>query len=127
MTNEEDKKLNAMLKARMRHRLEEIRWTLEELSTKTAESYSNIRNWVTGDTRVPGTFLVKYTKVVPVNPAWLLTGNGSPAPMEDGAADLMFQLISGIAGMTTQPGVTNDQLRARLFDMVALLDDLEHD
>jgi len=116
---------NQALKARMRERLERVRWTLEELADQTGESYSNIRNWVTGRTRVPATFLARFAAVVPVNAKWLLTGQGSPDPFEERTADLMFHLFSRIQWLEGQSGADRERLQARLMDMIVLLDEPE--
>jgi transcriptional regulator with XRE-family HTH domain len=110
------------LKGRMKHRLEELRWTMEELSEKTGESYSNIRNWVTGKTRVPATFLTKFADTVPVNPTWLLTGSGAPSPIAEGTGELLFQLLARIAEMATRSDATTDELHAHLAEMIGLLE-----
>jgi len=121
MTTKEDRDSDVALKARMRRRLGEIRWNLEDLAQESGESYSNIRNWVTGGTRVPAAFLTRYAQVVPVNPTWLLTGRGASEPIEGDLPDTVFGLLSTVLRLASDPRVRRADLRARLETAIGLL------
>jgi len=123
MTTGSERDIDAALKVRMRDRLRERRWTLEDLARAADESYSNIRNWITGETRIPAWFLVRYAEVVPVSPVWLLTGDGSPEPRDEHLPELTFELITGVLRQAADPGVRRSELRRCLNAMIELLEE----
>lgn len=76
----------AGLKRRMKERLSALDdWTLKRLAKATGDDYKNVVRWVSEATTVPADFLARYVSAVPVNPVWLLTGDGVPDPLSDGS------------------------------------------
>jgi hypothetical protein len=94
----------------MASRLEEVRMTMQEVAHRTGDPYKNVQRWIKGPTRVPADFLARYVTAVPVNPRWLLTGEGNPDTPAD-AAEAAYR-----AGAREVTGVLEDivrDLRAR--------------
>lgn len=73
------------LKKRMALRLSQLEgWTLQRLADETGEGYKNVQRWVSGAVTVPAHFITRYAAVVPVDPVWLLTGDGTADPEDCG-------------------------------------------
>jgi transcriptional regulator with XRE-family HTH domain len=66
------------LKERLAKRLRDTRMTQAEVARYAGVHENQVQRWIGGKTRVPADFLARYVEVVPVNPRWLLTGEGSP-------------------------------------------------
>lgn len=68
---------DSAIKRRLREALTSAGYTLEEVALGTGESYRNVRNWISGPTRVPAHFVARFIAVVSVSGTWVLTGEGS--------------------------------------------------
>jgi transcriptional regulator with XRE-family HTH domain len=98
------------LKARMAERLRDVRMTQAEVARHAGVHENQVQRWISGSTRVPAEFLARYVEVVPVNPRWLLTGEGNPDTPAD-ATEAAYR-----AGAREVTGVLEDivrDLRAR--------------
>lgn len=91
----------AELKARLNDRLVIYGLTLVWLAEKTGDPYKNVQRWIRGKEAVPGDFLGRYVKAVPVNPLWLLTGEGSPDPTTEDEAKVKLEVIRRVLALPT--------------------------
>jgi PAS domain S-box-containing protein len=101
------------LKVRMNQRLSQLHWTLVDLAERTGESYRNVHRWMREDVKVPAHFLARFVEVVPVNATWLLSGSGSPHPVEQSAAESALERIAAIltsVRVSTSTGVLAEQV-----------------
>jgi transcriptional regulator with XRE-family HTH domain len=87
---------DALLLVRMRKRLRELGWTHERLGEEIGESRKQVQRWLSGAARAPAEFVAQYAAAVPVNPVWLLTGDGEPAPVPEDARAGAFAEIAAI-------------------------------
>lgn len=99
------------LKTRMNARVEQLGWTLARVAEETAEGYKNVQRWIRGPTAVPADFIARYVAAVPVDPVWLLTGEGTPDPVQAGEVERAFRAIAqivdevrGLPGPSVEPG-----------------------
>jgi len=110
------------VKRRMRERLTVLGWTLGALSSTTGDSYRNVRNWVSGPTRLPAHFVVRFLRTVPVDARWLLTGEGSPEPGSSSVDELASQLMQAALRISRDQRIPPASRRER---MIAALRALE--
>ena len=101
------------LKVRMNQRLVQLHWTLVDVADRTGESYRNVHRWMREDVKVPAHFLARFVEVVPVNASWLLSGAGSPHPVEQSSAEAALERIAAIltsVRVSTSTGVLAEQV-----------------
>ncbi len=113
------------LKDRMNRRLSQLHWSLVELSERTGESYRNVHRWMREDVRIPAHFLSRFVEVVPVNAAWLLSGSGSPDPVEPTAAEAALQQIAQVLAsvrVTASTGTMAEQVLEGSMDGIVAFD-----
>lgn len=113
------------LKVRMNQRLSQLHWSLVDLSERTGESYRNVHRWMREDVKVPAHFLARFVEVVPVNATWLLSGSGSPHPVEQSAAESALDRIAAIltsVRVSTSTGVLAEQVVQGSVDGIIAFD-----
>ncbi len=71
------------LKRRLREGLEILGISMAAIARRTGVDYKNVQRWITGDTTIPAAFLASFAAAVPVDPRWLLTGEGEAEPAEE--------------------------------------------
>lgn len=113
------------LKVRMNQRLSQLHWSLVDLAERTGESYRNVHRWMREDVKVPAHFLARFVEVVPVNATWLLSGSGSPHPVEQSAAETALERIAAIltsVRVSTSTGVLAEQVIQGSVDGIIAFD-----
>lgn len=113
------------LKVRMNQRLSQLHWSLVDLAERTGESYRNVHRWMREDVKVPAHFLARFVEVVPVNATWLLSGSGSPHPVEQSAAEVALERIAAIltsVRISTSTGVVAEQVIQGSVDGIIAFD-----
>lgn len=113
------------VKSRMDRRLDKLSWSLVDLADATGESYRNVHRWVREDVKVPAHFISRFARVVPVNPSWLLTGEGTPDPVEESTAKKALERIARVLDsvrLTSSTGLLAECVITSSFDGVAAVD-----
>ena len=113
------------LKVRMNQRLVQLHWTLVDVADRTGESYRNVHRWMREDVKVPAHFLARFVEVVPVNASWLLSGAGSPHPVEQSSAEAALERIAAIltsVRVSTSTGVLAEQVIQGSVDGIIAFD-----
>lgn len=113
------------IKARMDQRLDEVNWSLVDLAEATEESYRNVHRWIREDVKVPAHFITRFARAVPVNPEWLLTGEGSPDPVGESTAKKALERIARVLDsvrLTSSTGILAECVIDSSFDGVLAFD-----
>jgi len=113
------------IKVRMNQRLTQLHWSLVDLADRTGESYRNVHRWMREDVKVPAHFLSRFVEVVPVNAAWLLSGDGTADPVDRGAAELALERIGSILAsvhVASSSGILAEQVVACSVDGIFAFD-----
>ena len=104
----------------MRDRLVVVGWGMRELERRTGDSYANLRNWLGGKEKVPADFVARYVSAVPVNPLWILTGEGSMEPVTAGTPERLYDLVETVVAVK-KAGLPPDDLNPLLEQVTAIL------
>jgi len=113
------------LKLRMNMRLGQLHWTLVEVADRTGESYRNVHRWMREDVKIPAHFIARFVEVVPVNATWLLSGTGSPHPVEQSSAEAALERIAAVLAsvrVSTSGGVLAEQVVQGCGDGIMAVD-----
>lgn len=113
------------IKSRINRRLDELDWSLVDLADATGQSYRNVHRWVRDDVKVPAHFITRFAEVVPVDPRWLLTGEGTPERIEESTAQWALERISDVLDSiraTSTPGVLSESVIGSSIDGIVAFD-----
>lgn len=114
------------IKARMDQRLNHLQWSLVDLADATNESYRNVHRWIREDVKVPAHFITRFARVIPVNPTWLLTGEGTPDPVKESTAKVALERIAHVLDsvrLTSSTGMLSESVVKSTFDGVVAYDE----
>lgn len=113
------------MKDRMRSSLRQCDMTLTSLAESTGYSYHNVRNWVTGDTRLPAHFLAAFARSVPVSRAWLLLGEGESSELSPQVATLEAKAVRAVLSVSGEPARSTEEVLTVLSDLIVLAERAE--
>lgn len=113
------------LKERMNRRLAQLHWSLVDLSERTGESYRNVHRWMREDVKIPAHFVSRFVEVVPVSAGWLVSGTGTPDPVDPSAAETALDQIARILSsvrVTSSTGIMAEQVIEGSVDGIVAFD-----
>lgn len=100
------------IRQRMRERIDQVGISQKSLADGAGVPYRTVQNWFTGTTeKIPVEFLAQYVTLVPVDPRWLLTGEGSPSPSGEGVGERLHSLLDRLMRSTLSAAEKRNLLR----------------
>jgi hypothetical protein len=105
---------DAAIKGRLRDAVGRSGHTLEEIAEITGEGHRNVRNWVSGPTRVPARFVARLSFALPVDCTWILTGEGTPDVLRPDLGTLVLKVVQAAGGIGSRGRRVEEEGQRRL-------------